>query len=133
VVWAVATSAVWVVVDLGVVLEVEALEVVRNQSFSFYLKHHLFFLYSFSYSLVNGSVWLTNSFIIKKHRNRMCECSETSWCPHFLSCFQVWETVSSEDVQATWGVEWGSVARWAVAITAHFKISDQPTRFCIIA
>jgi hypothetical protein len=59
----------------------------------------------------------------------MCLCSETSWCPHFLSCFQVWETVSSEDVQATWGVEWGSVARWAVAITAHFKISDQPTCF----
>lgn len=75
---------------------------------------------------------LADIFIVKKHHNRMCVCSETSWCPHFLSCFQVWETVSSEDVQATWGVEWGSVARWAVAITAHFKISDQPTCFHII-
>jgi hypothetical protein len=38
--------------------------------------------------------------------------------------FQVWGTVSSEDFQATWGVEWGSVARWAVAITVHFEVSD---------
>jgi len=50
---------------------------------------------------------------------------------------QVWGTVSSEDFQATWGVEWGSVARWAVAITVHFEISDKvvlfnfiPIRFC---
>lgn len=33
-VWAVATSEVWVVVDLAVVLEVEALEVVRRQCFN---------------------------------------------------------------------------------------------------
>lgn len=51
-------------------------------------------------------------------------CSEASWCPHFLSCFQVWGAVSSEDIQAAWGVEWGTVARWAVAITVHFKISN---------
>lgn len=75
---------------------------------------------------------LADLFIVKKRPKRMCVCSETSWCPHFLSCFQVWETVSREDVQATWGVEWGSVARWAVAITAHSKISDQPTCFHII-
>ena len=37
---------------------------------------------------------------------------------------QVWGTVSSEDFRATWGAEWGSVARWAVAITVHFEISD---------
>jgi hypothetical protein len=36
--------------------------------------------------------------------------------------FQVWGTVSSEDFQATWGVEWGSVARWVVAITVHFEV-----------
>jgi uncharacterized membrane protein len=35
VVWGVATLEVWVVVDLVVVLEVEALEVVRKQGFCF--------------------------------------------------------------------------------------------------
>jgi hypothetical protein len=35
VVWAVATSEVWVAADLAVVLEVEASEVVRRQCFNF--------------------------------------------------------------------------------------------------
>jgi len=42
---------------------------------------------------------------------------------------QVWETVSSEDFRATWGVEWVSVARWVVAITVHFEISDTAVQF----
>lgn len=70
-VWAVATSGVWAVADLAVVLEVEASEV-------------------------------------------------------------VWGTVSSEDFRATWGVEWGSVARWVVAITVHFEISDTLVLFNFI-
>jgi hypothetical protein len=37
---------------------------------------------------------------------------------------QVWATVSSEDFRATLGVVWGSVARWAVATTVHFELSD---------
>ena len=45
---------------------------------------------------------------------------------------QVWGTVSSEDFRATWGVEWGSVARWVVAITAHFEISDTIVLFNFI-
>lgn len=45
---------------------------------------------------------------------------------------QVWGTVSSEDFRATWGVEWGSVARWAVATTVHFEISDTVVLFNFI-
>jgi hypothetical protein len=45
---------------------------------------------------------------------------------------QVWGTVFSEDFRATWGVEWGSVARWAVATTVHFKISDTVVLFNFI-
>jgi len=45
---------------------------------------------------------------------------------------QVWGTVSSEDFRATWGVEWGSVARWVVAITVHFEISDTLVLFNFI-
>ena len=46
--------------------------------------------------------------------------------------FQVWGTVSSEDFQATWGVEWGSVARWVVAITVHFEVSVAVVIFNLI-
>ena len=46
--------------------------------------------------------------------------------------FQVWGTVFSEDFQATWAVEWGSVARWVAAITVHFEISDAVVLFNLI-
>ena len=46
--------------------------------------------------------------------------------------FQVWGTVSSEDFRATWGVEWGSVARWVVATTVHFEISHTVVLFNFI-
>jgi hypothetical protein len=46
---------------------------------------------------------------------------------------QVWGTVSSADFRATWEVEWGSVARWVVAITVRFEISDTVVLFNFIA
>jgi hypothetical protein len=46
--------------------------------------------------------------------------------------FQVWGTVFSEDFQAAWAVEWGSVARWVAAITVHFEISDAVILFNLI-
>jgi hypothetical protein len=45
---------------------------------------------------------------------------------------QVWGTVSSEDFRATWGVEWGSVARWVAAITAPSEVADMIVLFNFI-
>ena len=45
---------------------------------------------------------------------------------------QVWGTASSEDFRATWGAEWGSVARWVVAITVHFEVWDTAVLFNFI-